>query len=160
MIQDMDELVKCAVTEVFDTMMNMKATEVPVESINRNNGHGHIAGCVGFIGRLSGVVYIHSSDTFARTITGTLLGLSDAEIESQEMVNDAMGEMANMIVGHMKSRLADRGMSCVLTIPSVVRGSSFSIEAVSSTKGRLYAFSCPSDHLLVEVLVKPDVFRA
>lgn len=160
MIQGMDELVKAAVTEVFDTMMSMKASEVAVESINRTNGTGHIAGSVGFIGRLSGVVYIHVSETFARTITGLLLGLSEAEIDGQEMVNDAMGEIANMIVGHMKSRLADRGMSCVLTIPSVVRGSNFSIEAVSSTQGRLYAFSCPTDHFLVEFLVKPDTARA
>jgi chemotaxis protein CheX len=155
MIQDMDELVNSAATEVFETMLSIKLAPEPLEQAANNNGQGHIAGSVGFIGRLSGVVYIHATESLAKTITSTLLGLSEPEIEGNEMVNDAMGEMANMIVGHMKSRLSDRGMPCVLTIPSVVRGSNFSVEAVSSTEGRIYAYACRKDHLLIELLLKP-----
>lgn len=155
MIQDMDDLVHSAVREVFDTMLNMQMQSTPVAAAAAGNGKPHVAGSVGFIGRVSGVVYIHATEGFARHITSTLLGLAEHEIQGPEMVNDTMGEMANMIVGHMKSRLSDRGMPCILTIPSVVRGTNFCIEAVSSTQGRMYAFACGGDHLIAEFLVKP-----
>ena len=88
-------------------------------------------------------------------MTGVMLGLSDAEIEGEEMVNDAMGEITNMVTGHLKSTLSDRGLPCVLTIPSIVRGSHFTLEAVSSTHRRVTSFRCDSSNLLVEVLFKP-----
>jgi chemotaxis protein CheX len=154
MIHDVDELVTSAVSAVFETMMNTKVVSKPLEAALGEAALPHVAGSVGFIGRVSGVVYIHATEAFARRITRTLLGLEDSEVQGQEMVNDAMGEMANMIVGHMKSRLSDRGMPCVLTIPSVVRGTNFCIEAVSSTEGRVYVFECAHEHLLVEFLAK------
>ena len=160
MIQEFDELIKSAVCEVFQTMLNMNMETKPFDTAIAANGESHVAGAVGFIGRLTGVVYIHASEPFARRITTTLLGLSPEEVQGQEMVNDAMGEMANMIVGHMKSRLADRGMPCVLTIPSVVRGTNFSIDAVSSTKGSLHMFSCREQYLFVEFLMKPTKAEA
>jgi len=92
---------------------------------------------------------------FARHITGTLLGLTEQEVEGDEMINDAMGEMANMLVGQMKSRLSDRGMPCVLTIPSVVRGSQLSIEAITSTERHIFCYKAANYRILVEFLVKP-----
>jgi len=156
MIQDVDELIKSAVTEVFQTMLSMEMVLEDFNLAEANNGQPHVAGAVGFIGKSTGVVYIHATETFAGTITTTLLGLPPEEPPGQEMVNDAMGEMANMVVGHMKSRLSDRGMPCVLTIPSVVRGTNFSIEPVSTTKGRLFSFVCGKHHVFVEFLIKPS----
>jgi chemotaxis protein CheX len=156
MIQDLDELIKPAVREVFQTMLSMEMTSKDFDLAEANDGQPHVAGAVGFIGRFTGVVYIHASEPFAECITTTLLGLPPEEPPAQDMVNDAMGEMANMIVGHMKSRLSDRGMPCVLTIPSVVRGTNFSIEPVSTTKGQLYSFVSGAHHLFVEFLIKPS----
>jgi chemotaxis protein CheX len=154
MIPDIDELVIGAVRNVYDTMLNIKVAIIPQQTVLPNGGCQHVASSVGFIGRLTGVVYLHTTAAFAKRITGLMLGLQDHEIEGDEMVNDAMGEIANMVVGNLKSCLSDRGMPCVLTIPSVVRGSSFSIEAVSSTEGRVFAFSCNPDQMLVELLIK------
>jgi chemotaxis protein CheX len=46
-------------------------------------------------------------------------------------------------------------MPCALTIPSVVRGINFSIEAVSSTRGRGYVFVSGDKRLYAELLIKP-----
>jgi chemotaxis protein CheX len=154
MIADLEELVTSAVTELFSTMLGMKMKRVPLEP-GFGNGETHIAGTVGFVGRLSGVVYVYTTLSFARRITATLLALPEAEVKEDEMINDAMGEMANMVVGHMKSRIADRGISCVLTIPSVVRGSHFSVEPVSSTEGHVATFANDADRLFIQVLLKP-----
>jgi chemotaxis protein CheX len=89
-------------------------------------------------------------------MTGSLLGLEPDEVQAEEIVNDAMGELANMVVGHLKSRLSDRGMPCVLTIPSIVRGSQFTIKAISTTERQVSTFRCGPDHqLVVEILIRP-----
>jgi chemotaxis protein CheX len=63
--------------------------------------------------------------------------------------------MANMLVGQIKSRLSDRGMPCVLTIPSVVRGSNFSVEATTSIEGHMFSFVSGENRIFVQVLLKP-----
>jgi chemotaxis protein CheX len=154
MIDDLDELVRTAVREVFDTMLNFALEPLPPDSSMPTN-EPHVAGAVGFIGRLSGVVYFYASARFAHEITSALLGLTEADAASDEMINDATGEITNMIVGHIKSRLADRGIPCALTIPSIVRGSHFTIETVSSTTRRLCAFRCRGHQIATEILLKP-----
>lgn len=153
MIEDLDKLVDSAVTDVFQTMLGMAMRRVP-PSPDLSNGEPQVAGSVGFVGKVTGVLYIYASVAFARRITGTLLQLADHEIDSDEMVNDAIGEMANMLVGHMKSCLSDRGMACALTIPSIVRGSHFSVEPVSSVRGQMFAFETSGSHVFIEVLFK------
>ncbi len=153
MIEDLEHLVGSAVTEVMTTMMSFRVQQTPT-AINFASGEGHIASAVGFIGKTTGVVYLYASDRFARQMTCRLLGLEDSDIDGDEMVNDAMGELANMVVGHIKSRLVDRGLACVLTIPSIIRGSSFSIEPVSSAERRVYFFDCDQSRLGVEVMLK------
>ena len=154
MIDDLEEMVRGAVTAVFSTMLNFQPTMLG--SPPETSEEGHIAGCVGFIGRLTGVVYIYATERFARLITSRMLGRAEDEIEGEEMVNDTMGELSNMVVGHLKSRLADRGMPCVLTIPSIVRGQQFNIEPVTSATRRVAVFGCGGHQFVVEVLVKPS----
>jgi len=154
MIDDLDELVTSAVTELFGTMLGMKMLRVPVQAGFGNN-EAHVAGVVGFIGKLSGVVYVYTTQSFSHRITATLLGIKDSEIDGSEMVNDAMGEMANMLVGQMKSRLTDRGISCVLTIPSVVRGSQFSVETISTTEGHVFSYEAAGNRIFIHFLLKP-----
>ena len=155
MIDQLDELVTQAVARAFDTMLNVQVLQDPNPSEN-GNGEPHVAGSVGFIGRLTGVVYIYTGANFARRITSQLLGIPESDIDSEEMVNDAIGELTNMVVGQIKSQLSDRGMPCVLTIPSIVRGSNFVVESVSSTTRRLNKYMCGSERLAVEILIKPS----
>jgi len=155
MIADLEGLVTGAVTELFSTMLSMNMLPASLEP-GFGNGEAHIAGAVGFVGKLSGMVYVFTTVSFARRITATLLGLQEAEIEGDEMINDAMGEMANMLVGQMKSQLSDRGMPCVLTIPSVVRGSNFSVEATTSTEGHIFSFVSGENRIFIQVLLKPS----
>src|SRR4051812_34728924 len=107
MIDDLDQLVASAVTSVFATMLNFPVVkEAPGAEIA--NGEAHVAGSVGFIGPVIGVVYVYSTASFATKVTRGLLGLKDTE-PGTDMVNDAVGEITNMVVGNIKSKLADRG---------------------------------------------------
>jgi len=152
MLDDLDQLVAAAISAVFGTMLNVPVLrEAPGAPIT--NGEAHVAGSVGFIGAISGVVFVYSSASFAQRVTRGLLGMKDAE-PAIEMVNDAVGEITNMVVGNIKSRLSDRGMDCMLTIPSIVRGSHFTIEPTTSTERRVCLFRCEGQQVVVEVLLR------
>ncbi len=155
MIEVLEELVKGAVSEVFSTMLSIKTQ--PDSSLNIvSQGESHVASSVGFIGQITGVVFIYSNDSFAKVITSRMLGLEPKDVDTEEMINDSMGELGNMVVGHIKSRLCDRGMSCVLTIPSIVRGSQFSIQPTTSASRMVIAFRCDDvNQVAIEVLIKP-----
>ncbi len=154
MIEVLEELVKGAVTEVFGTMLSIK-TEPDASLKLMSNGNRHVASSVGFIGQITGVVFIYSHETFAKLSTSRMLGMDPSEIDSEELVNDSMGELGNMVVGHIKSRLCDRGMDCVLTIPSIVRGSHFSIEPTASVTRLVIGFRCDdANQVAIELLIK------
>ncbi len=153
MIEDLDELLTAALTDLFSTMLRLEVVRAPLEA-NPLNGESHIAGSVGFTGRLNGVIYVHTTAGFARRLTATLLQLPESEVTDNEMISDAMGEITNMLVGQVKSRLCDRGMPCVLTVPSVVRGNNFRVEAMSSSQGCLLSFKTDGSRLLVQCLLE------
>lgn len=155
MIDDLEVMLKTAVAEVFRKMLRTEACSVPINS-GAMGAEAHIASAVGFIGDMTGVVYIYASSTFANKMTSTMLEMDASEVQGDEMVNDAMGELANMIVGSVKASLVERGMSCVLTIPSIVRGSNISIEAISSATRRVLCFRfSDNQELVVELMIKP-----
>ena len=151
-IPDLSDLLTAAVTDVFATMLNTRIKVLGANQERPKNSDPMIASAVGFVGGLNGVVYVYAREKFACEITSMLLGPDHDE----SMVNDAMGELANMTVGYLKSRLSDRGMSCVLTIPSIVRGSSFVVEPVSSDERQMLTFASRDNWLWVEILIKPS----
>ncbi len=155
MIDDVEELLKAAVHEVFNTMLGlpiqMEEQYVPVQSDEPS-----IAGAVGFIGDLTGVVYVYAPLTLAKAMTAKLAGMELDEIDEDEITNDSIGELTNMIVGHFKSRLSDRGNSCVTTIPSIVRGTNFCIEPISTAVRRVFSFRSGDNQLVAEVMLKQE----
>lgn len=154
LIDDVRGLLTSGVSEVFRTMLALETKPGPVLDDWHAPGETLVAGSVGFIGDVNGVVYIQVTAAFARTLASRMLGLAEAELEGDVMVNDVIGELSNMIVGAVKSRLCDSGAPCVLTIPSVVRGQNFKVEPASSFQHRVLDFICGADHILVELLMK------
>ena len=153
MTAKLEVLVNAAVTSVFDTMLSMPMTNVPMDGACFGS-EVQIASAVGFTGRVTGVIYLYTTVPFAGRITAGLLGLSGPDAQREDYVNDAMGEMANMVVGNVKSRLVDAGYACVMTIPSIVRGSHLGIEAMSRTDVSRMRFRNGNDFLVVEVLIE------
>jgi chemotaxis protein CheX len=152
-IEQIDQLTREAVKEVFQSMLSMEVNpEAPTPLAP--DPEGQIIGSVGFIGDATGIIYIYASLGFARVITGKLLGLEEPEVDPGEMVTDAMGELSNMVVGYVKSRLCNSGLPCTLTIPSVVRGQGLTVEGSGSVTRRVIGFRNCKYHLLAEVLLK------
>lgn len=151
-----------AVTDVFKTMLGRTPAMVtgPVDRGSVREGtavHAPcIVGTVGFIGEINGLIYLYFSESFARICTRQLLGMSEAEIDEggDEVINDAIGEMTNMTVGGFKNSLCDAGYPCSLTIPSILRGSNFSIEPITSTVRYIFHFECTGHQVMADILLK------
>lgn len=155
-----------AVQDVFKTMLGRTATLDTTSHVTTGDGtpwehpvqiNGQqVVGTVGFIGDISGLIYLYLDSTFANDLAAHMLSMSIQELADagDEVVNDAVGELTNMTVGTFKNQLADKGFPCRLTIPSILRGSNFSIEPVSSATRRIYRFTVGDSTLVVDLLMK------
>jgi chemotaxis protein CheX len=157
-----------AVQDVFKTMFGMSAilTDEPQTPLEESEKGEHpvlidgqlVVGTVGFIGEISGLIYLYLSAEFANRLSAHLLGMSLSELDQtgDEAVNDAVGEITNMTVGTFKNQLCDHGYPCKLTIPSILRGSNFSIEPITSATRRIYRFAIGEHTLVADLLMKQE----
>jgi len=156
-----------AVQDVFKTMLDhdlsFNGPELPEAGAGapvfpkmRRFSLPQVVGSVGFIGEANGLVYLHLDETFANLCTGRILGLSDVELLAvdEASVNDAIGELTNMVVGGFKNGLCEEGYPCKLTIPSVLRGRDVHIESTSAVRRHAYNFNWLDHRLTADVLVK------
>mgnify|MGYP002633378560 CR=1 FL=1 len=166
---ELEDLATEAVRNVFSTMLDADASLVQSREVNKadySNGfrlpldidETLIAGTVGFIGKLMGVIYIFMDLPMAIKFTSRLLDLSDDEIEAEghETVNDAIGELTNMIVGAFKNDLSNRGFDCRMTIPSIIRGSNYTIEPSEDALRRIFKFDCEGSSFVIDILIKEE----
>ncbi len=170
-IEALEEMIISSVDKVFSTMLSTpiefgyskSGTVVTVEKDDQPESKGKlmVVSMVGFIGVANGVVYIYMDEDLARDVTCDFLGMEDYEFaefdatEKMETINDALGELANMIVGNFKNMWCDEGYQCKLTIPSIVRGRNFSVETTSSVLRRGYYFNINNSILVADLIVKP-----
>lgn len=161
-----------AVGDVFKTMLSREpalvpppaggATDLekawPAQSPLADNPRPHVVGTVGFIGEANGLIYLYLDLAFARHCTCQLLGMTDEELSEagDEVLNDAIGELTNMTVGSFKNGLCDAGYPCKLTIPSILHGSNFTIEPISSVARYIYHFDCSGHRIIADILLKQD----
>ena len=153
MIETIEELTNEAVPEIFKQMLGLEIKSDAPKPLDFDPT-GQIVSSVGFIGQANGVICLYAGLRFAKVITGKMLGLAEAAVDSGDMVNDAVGELSNMVVGRVKSRLCDRGWSCTLTIPSIVRGQQLSVEGTPSVTRKVLGFVNCENRMLAEILIK------
>ncbi len=164
---EVQELVQEAVEKFFETMLEDEATLKEVVDCSLDDPqqqippaieteHAIIASAVGYLGDVSGIIYLYFEEPLAKRLTGQLLGmeLADVESEGHEVVNDALGEVSNMVVGTFKNNLCDKGMNCRLTIPSILRGKHFAIEATSEVTRKIYRFETAGSTFAADLLMK------
>jgi len=153
-IDEVASLVIEGLNEVFSTLFQVGVSLRQEPGDFWRSDPAIIAGNVGFTGEVNGVVYVYFQTQFADRLAVRMLGLEPADPLEPELVNDVVGELSNMIVGSTKSRLCDLGQTCVLTIPSVVRGQQVGVASVGTAKSRLLTIDCGGECIFVKILLK------
>lgn len=138
---------------IFDKMLNLPVAADPTPAPIRSDD-GEIIGTVGFTGKATGSIHLHATVSFGRVIVGRMLGFEPQDVDTGEMLNDAFGELCNMVVGNVKSHLCDEGFPCTLTVPSIIRGEELVFRGTTEAEQRLLPFRSGDHTLLVGLFIK------
>lgn len=123
------ELLTKAVVETFETMVQMPL-EVEDNSAMSLSDHGFLTGSVRFSGQTNGMVTLALSPYFSMMVAAQVLG---GEMDNElppEAVNDAVGELVNMVTGNLQSKLCDAGMTSEVGLPEVTFQATLPKEAI------------------------------
>jgi len=107
--------------EVFETMVFMDITEA-TEPDQKIEGWALLSS-ITFKGPFEGCLAVCCNVDCAKAIAVNMLAL-DLEEVGEEETCDAMGEIANMVMGSVKARLQNEIGNVEVSIPSVVSGRS------------------------------------
>ena len=141
-----------AVNDVYDTMLSMEV-EILDPSITPKIGKNLIIGSVSFSGKAVGSVNIMLDLEYAFRMTSIMLDMNIDEIENEE-AHDVVGEITNMIGGDLKSRLCDAGLTCELSIPTIISGGDFKIETVGWVRQERIAFRFENYDAIAFIYIK------
>ena len=144
---DLNERIIHTTREVFAGMLGMEVTPEPPADPGMTHVHS-ISGIVGFAGRARGMLAVHTPEKTALAITAGFLGLELSEINAD--VKDAIGELANMLAGSAKLSLAENSSEIRLSIPSVICGDSYTVNAPAEGHGLIIPFFISEGKFFVE----------
>ena len=136
--------------EVFDKMVCRSLTSgAPIEG-DALRPRSNVVATVSFAGAESGIVAFHSTKDAACEIAGALLGVDPADVNGD--MPDAIGEVANMIAGALRTKMTDAGTPCAISIPTVTVGSDFYTKYVSDVRRVLCPFTMDGQEIFVELI--------
>lgn len=143
-----DEIVASTV-EIFTSMVMMDINVSDKIEADYTVLEDSITGVIGLAGTHKGVLAIHIPHRVAFAITGNFLGIEIAEIN--EDVEDAIGEVANMLGGNVKSILSENGRDIDLSLPSTVSGKEYGFQAIKGSEKTIIPFETADGCFLVEL---------
>jgi chemotaxis protein CheX len=140
--------------EIFSSMIMLEVT--PGEPFNRKQSmlKDSISGIIGLAGNTKGLLAIHLPTKAALAVTTAFLGMDVDEID--EDVRDAIGELANMLGGNIKSALDPKGSEIQLSMPSSISGEEYSIDCIADADEISVPFDLDGTTFLVELQLAPD----
>lgn len=115
-------LLELSAQEVFALMLEESLESCPepalVDSLD-------VTSMVGLAGSLCGLLTLRCSSQSAALMATKMLGADVASVKGQ--MEDAVGEVCNMVAGNFKNKISGLGDSCKLSVPTVITGSNYSL---------------------------------
>ena len=138
-----------SVEEIFSTMVFMEvSTEGPMTE-GKESIFSHFSAMIGLSGDMMAMISIHCSAYIAMDIAGAMLDTEFDDIDDD--VKDALGEVANMVAGWLKSRLLDDGFDVILSIPTTVTGKSYNITSPKRSNRMVIPFDLVQGQFFVDM---------
>ena len=143
-----------ALVKTFHTMLGAEIVRIPFDAAQPVAGE-HLLCIIGFSGKAEGKVTLRLSPDSARRVAAAMLRIEPGKITRDAEINDAIGELLNVVAGNLNSNLCDAGLDCQLHTPSVSRARAFEIESVSGGGWERAVFHAPGILLFVDLTVNP-----
>ncbi|NVM56875.1 MAG: chemotaxis protein CheX [Desulfobacterales bacterium] len=138
-----------AALNVLETMAFVKAEAGKPYLKNDQLARGDVSGIIGLIGEVSGTVSVSFSEKSILAIVSKMLGEEIKELNDE--INDAVGEITNMISGQARQRLDEVGRPLRAAIPTVIMGKNHTIAHVTAHPIIAIPFSTDNGDFTIEV---------
>ncbi len=148
-ISEINDKIIEATIEIFTGMVMMDISVAGEPLTTLGPLIDSITGMVGLAGVHKGVLAVHFPKQVALDVTGSFLGMEVNEINAD--VQDAIGEIANMLGGNLKTILSDRGKDIQLSLPSTIYGQQYAFTSQAEVDQVILPFQAPSGLFFVEV---------
>jgi chemotaxis protein CheX len=123
-------LLECAVLEVFEMMAGVRLEPRPESG---EEPSGELTAMVGLAGATCGMITLRCSTRKAGKFASLMLGGDAAANPST--VNDAVGELCNMIAGNFKAKVSSLADHCMLSVPTVIAGDDYAMSPLEPSEG-------------------------
>lgn len=151
-----EELIKSLIKDVREVFANMVGVEdlmhLPIQIDVTTHFKECLTAMVGLAGTYNGLVSVHLPWSLAISFTSLMLGMEVTEINDD--VNDAMGEIANMVAGSFKQHLSKGGSDIHLSTPSVVNGADYFVSSGHSLENITLKFATDEEWFMVAVTIE------
>ena len=109
-------------------------------------------GIVQITGDFEGAVTVQLAETKAREVAAIMFAMGPDEIGEEE-VSDAVGELANMTGGNVKSTLCG---VCQLSLPSVTSGRDYHVSVPGTAVRDRIGMTCGGELVVITMLLRQD----
>ena len=150
--EDLVSRITVATQDVFSMMLGSDA--VPGAARTEDGGVGPTEGVValvGLTGPLVGTGSVCCSPDLACKLAGHMLMTEYAAVDND--VLDAVGEVANMIIGNLKTSIEDQFGAMWLSVPTVVYGRNFTTRSMGRHNWTVVPFSCSGEEMSVQIVL-------
>jgi chemotaxis protein CheX len=115
------------VAEVFTLMfgLDIRSVDAPGSDLSSREPND-ITAIVGFSGIMRGACHVQTSVAAARAIASAMLGGAPID-EHDDSINDALGELCNMLAGGWKNSIPMLSSACALSPPNVISGHNYKV---------------------------------
>ncbi len=137
-----------ATTVVLSTMAGITATPGKPFAKKDREAVGDISAIIGVTGPKKGTISVSFYTDSATELVRGMLGDDIGDID-QDM-QDAVGELTNMISGQARASIAEAGLTLQGATPSVVVGKGHQIHHMSKAVVMAIPFTTPGGHFTVE----------
>ncbi len=154
MYQRATERICRAANEVFSTMLSMEIVpgQAFIETDATPSSEGVVA-LIGIAGEWVGTASLSCSAQFACRIASQML-MMDAQAVDGEVL-DAVAEVANMIIGNVKTELEQELGPMGMSIPTIIFGKNFSARSAGSEEWLTVPFTCEGEPIEVKFCLSP-----
>jgi chemotaxis protein CheX len=152
--EEVVRITQSATASVFSTMLHIVAA--PEETRSETGDPAPVEGViamVGIAGSWTGMGQIYCSAEFACQVAGALLMSEYAAVDGD--VLDAVAEVANMIIGNIKTNLEELLGPLGLGVPTVIYGRNYQARTGSVHDWTVVPFRCGSHTMVVRFCLMP-----
>jgi chemotaxis protein CheX len=132
---------------VFRTMITEEITSAQDEL---HDVKFSVLSIISLAGEGGGVLSIACSQDTAVDLAAMLLGMSVSEINPETDMRDAIGEVANMVAGNLKTKLSSALPNLVLSIPTVITGQDYKVKYLAEGEKIFVPIKVKSSPLVFE----------